>query len=208
MWNSIKNRIRHYMTRRKWRKDNAHNGTYMGGYFNIKTVSVGKETYGLINIINHNEKNRLIIGNYCSIAPDVVFVLSGEHPLNHISTFPFKTHTIKCQKYEAESNGDIIVEDDVWIGTGAKIMSGVHIHQGAVIAAGAVVTKDVCPYEVVGGVPAKLLKKRFNQNIIDELLRVDYAALDRQEIEEHINDLYVPLTCVEQLSWMPKRGDK
>lgn len=177
----------------------------MGGYFEINTVSVGKETYGLLNIISHNEVNRLEIGNYCSIAPNVVFVLSGEHATDYISTFPFKTHTLKSQKYEAESHGNIIVDDDVWIGTGAIIMSGVHIHQGAVIAAGAVVTKDVQPYEIVGGIPAKTLRKRFEQDIINELLNVDYSALDKQQIKEHIDDLYVPLTSVEQLCWMPKQ---
>ena len=205
MWSSIKNRLTHYIARRKWREVNAHNGTYMGGYFEINTVSVGKETYGLLNIISHNEVNRLEIGNYCSIAPNVVFVLSGEHATDYISTFPFKTHTLKSQKYEAESHGNIIVDDDVWIGTGAIIMSGVHIHQGAVIAAGAVVTKDVQPYEIVGGIPAKTLRKRFEQDIINELLNVDYSALDKQQIKEHIDDLYVPLTSVEQLCWMPKQ---
>ena len=84
-------------------------------------------------------------------------------------------------------------------------MSGVHIHQGAVIAAGAVVTKDVQPYEIVGGIPAKTLRKRFEQDIISELLHVDYNALDKQQIKEHIDDLYVPLTSVEQLCWMPKK---
>lgn len=205
MWSSVKKRFKCYYARRKWRKINSHNETYMGEYFDSSVVSVGKETYGLINIISHNLDSKLIIGSFCSIAPNVVFVLSGEHASNCISTFPFKTHILKCQNNEARSHGDIIVDDDVWIGTGATIMSGVHIHQGSIIAAGAVVTKDVQPYEIVGGVPAKLIKKRFENKIINELLKVNYKALNKQMIEEHIDDLYTPLTSIQQIFWLPKQ---
>ena len=122
-------------------------------------IDVGKNTYGPINALMFNRDSKLIIGNFCSIAPRVSFIVSADHYTNHISSFPFKVKVLG-ESYEGVSKGDIIVDDDVWIGYGATIMSGVHIGQGAVVAAGAVVTKDVPPYAIVGGVPAKVIKYR------------------------------------------------
>ena len=98
----------------------------MGTPFNVELVSVGNKSYGVLNVINHSDNYRLIIGNYCSIAPDVTFIVCGEHAINHISTFPFKAHCFE-ERFEAVSKGDIVIEDDVWIGTKAIIMSGVTI---------------------------------------------------------------------------------
>ena len=86
---------------------------------------------------------------------------------------------------ETQAKGDIIVNDDVWIGDSALILSGVEIGQGAVIAAGAVVTEDVPPYAVVGGVPARVIKYRFTDDVIKELVKIDYAKVDRKFIELH-----------------------
>lgn len=202
----IRNQIRLYLTRRRWRKLNFNNDTYMGDYFDPEVVSVGIKSYGLLNIINHNKNSKLRIGNYCSIAPEVVFILNGEHNLGTISTFPFKTHCLKTERFEAGTNGDIQIDDDVWIGYGATIMSGVHIGQGAVIAARAVVTKDVEPYEIVGGVPAKKIGMRFNSSMVEEAKLIDYSKLTPQMIEAHSNELYMNLIDVGQLDWLPKRG--
>lgn len=79
-----------------------------------------------------------------------------------------------------------MIKDDVWIGAQATIMSGVTIGQGAVIGAKALVTKDVPPYAIVGGVPAKVIKYRFEKEIIDELLKIDFSKLDYKVIKEHI----------------------
>ena len=202
---SVINRIKLYLARKKWRKANPQNDTYMGNYFPAEIVSVGIKSYGLLNIVSHNVTSKLRIGNYCSIAPEVVFILSGEHKTNTISTFPYKTHCLNNVACEAESNGDIIVEDDVWIGSGATIMSGVHIGQGAVVAARAVVTKDVCPYEIVGGVPAKKISQRFDDHLVEELSKIDYGSLTEQMIAEHTSELYCALKDVRQLAWLPKR---
>ena len=108
-------------------------------------------------------------------------------------------------KINSRSKGAIIVDDDVWIGYGATIMSGVHIGQGAVVAAGAVVTKDVPPYAIVGGVPAKVIKYRIEPEMIEELLKIDYGKLTKEDIAKHIDDLYTELNDPSQLDWMPKK---
>lgn len=113
-----------------------------------------------------------------------VLFWGGEHRLDCISTYPFQAKVLK-KEAETQAKGDIIVNDDVWIGDSALILSGVEIGQGAVIAAGAVVTEDVPPYAVVGGVPARVIKYRFTDDVIKELVKIDYAKVDRKFIELH-----------------------
>ena len=187
---------------RKWHNINKHNTTAPINKFPISCVSVGKETYGGLYILSFDEQHKLMIGSYCSIAPNVVFLLSADHYSNHISSFPFKVK-ILGKDAEGVSKGDIKVDDDVWIGYGATIMSGVHIGQGAIIAAGAVITKDVPPYAIVAGVPAKVVKYRFSQELIEE---IDYSKLEKEDIEKHIGELYIELKDINQLNWMPKKS--
>ena len=186
---SIKTQIQEYLFKRKWRKHNSHNETYPEGVFDEKLVTVGRKTYGRLYVSMFSNEYSLRIGNFCSIGPKVSFLLSSDHQLNYISTFPFKVK-YGIEKFEGISKGNIIVEDDVWIGYGAIILSGVHIGQGAVVAAGAVVTKDVPPYAIVGGNPAKVLRYRFEQEIIDELLKIDFSLLKDEMIVKNIQEFY------------------
>ncbi|XBB98971.1 CatB-related O-acetyltransferase [Streptococcus thermophilus] len=133
-----------------------------------------------------------------------MFVLSGDHYTNHISSYPYRVW-IMNEKKEGVSKGNIIVDDDVWIGFRSTILSGVHIGQGAIVAAGSVVTKDVPPYAIVGGVPAKVIKYRFSPEMITELLKVDYNQLTEELVKEHIEDLYRDLEDTSQLWWFPKK---
>lgn len=188
--------------KRMWKKKNSKNGTIAMERFNEDAVHVGDYSYGELNIVSFNNQTKLYIGRFVSIAQNVVFLLDVEHNINTISTYPFKAKLFDGED-EATSKGDIIIDDDVWIGYGATVMSGIHIGQGAIIAAGAIVTKDVPPYAIVGGVPAKVIKYRFSLDIINELLKVDYSKLTDDMVKEHIDDLYNELTNVKQFDWMP-----
>ena len=172
-------------------------------------VSVGNKTYGGLCVLSFDDHSKVEIGNYCSIAPNVTFAVSSDHFVNHLSTYPFKA---KMQnKQEGVSKGNIIIDDDVWIGYGAIILSGVHIGQGAIIAAGAVVTNDVLPYSIVGGVPAKMIKSRFSDSIIEYLMTLDYSKINDVMICEHLDDLYLDIdkleldTIKEMFEWFPKK---
>ena len=204
----LKQKVTNKRIRKEWRNLNKHNDTMLINTRSASNIRVGNFTYGSVNSYNENLDYTLKIGNFCSIAPEVVFLLAVDHNLDTISTFPFKVKCLQSIPKEAISKGDIVIDDDVWIGYGAMILSGVHIGQGAVIAAGAVVTKDVDPYTIVGGVPAKPIKKRFSEDLIAELLNVDYSKLTKKMISDHINELYCPLTSIEQLSWMPRKEMK
>lgn len=183
--------------RYKWAKANKNNGTIAMSVFDMGLVSVGDSSYGELNVTTFSDRHRLIIGNYVSIAQHVTFLLDVEHRLDCISTYPFKVKIAESERQEAFAKGDIVVDDDVWIGYGATVMSGVHIGQGAVVAAGAVVTKDVPPYAIVGGVPAKIIKYRFDDDIIRILQQVDYSKIDRDLVRGNIDLLYQEIRTVD-----------
>ncbi|MEC5270294.1 CatB-related O-acetyltransferase [Heyndrickxia coagulans] len=177
----------------KWRILNKHNFTTVERLFPLNVVNVGNNSYGSLDVFTWNAENeKLVIGNYVSIAPGVKFVLGGNHRLDSFSTYPFKVMMLG-DKNEATSKGRIIVEDDVWIGMDSLILSGVTIGKGAVIAARSVVTKDVPPYSVVAGNPAKVIKYRFDEDIIGELKTIDFNKIDYKFVEKNISDLYKPL---------------
>lgn len=139
-------------------------------------ISVGKHTYGKLIVDSYpGSETKLTIGKYCSISRDVRFITGGIHPVDWVALFPFRI------KWKMEgllddgmptTNGSITVNNDVWIGTGSTILSGVTIGNGAIIMAGAIVTKDVAPYSIVGGIPAKEVKKRFSEDIINKFQQI------------------------------------
>ena len=180
--------------RRKWRKQNGHNLTTAKNCFNARCVTVGKGTYGELDVRHFGNPNeRVVIGNYCSIGPECVFMTGGEHRYDGLSTYPFRVKLGLCGN-ESVTRGPIVVEDDVWLGFRATVMSGVRIGKGAVVAAGALVTKDVPPYAIVGGVPAKVIKYRFPETVIKELEKVDFNALTVQQAVSCIDIFDIALT--------------
>lgn len=206
MINIIKQKIRKTKAQKEWRRRNKNNYTKMDNYFSIDNVFVGRYTYGKLNVhVYTNDQSRLYIGDYCSIANGVIFILHDDHPVSYFSTFPFRNKVLGNRKIESISKGDIVVGDDVWIGTNAIILSGVSIGQGAIIAAGAVVTGNIPAYAIVGGVPAKVIKYRFSEEIIKELLNIDFAAIDKDFVSKHEYLFYKEITSTVDLKMFPQR---
>lgn len=182
---------------------------YLKNVINSKNIIVGD--YTIYNDFYHDprdfEKNnvlyqypinndKLIIGKFCSIACNAKFMFtSGNHNLGSLSTYPFP---IFFDEWGLDSKnitdawnnkGDIVVGNDVWIGYDAIIMPGVHIGDGAIIGAKSLVTKDVEPYSIVGGVPAKQIRKRFDDSTIQILEDIKWWDWPEEKIKESIDDI-------------------
>lgn len=188
----LKRKYKNYRCKVKWEKVNKHNHTYAGTTFDINKVKVGKNTYGMLNVIHYeNPSAQLIIGNYCSIAENVYFLLGGEHHPKDISNYTFCVLGDKEKVLnDMDTKGPIVIKDDVWIGFNSLILSGVTIGQGAIVAAGSVVTKNVPSYAVVGGVPAKIIKYRFEDEIISKLKGFSYLDISEKNIKKNIDCFY------------------
>ena len=139
----------------------------------------------------NNEK--LIIGKFCSIACGAKFLFnSANHTLKSLSTYPFALlfDEWNMNKKDVASGwdnkGDIVIGNDVWIGYKAIILAGVKIGDGAIIGAVALVTKDVLAYSIIGGVPAKIIRKRFSEDIINELEILKWWDWPKQKIAQNI----------------------
>lgn len=161
-----------------------------------KSVSVGRFTYGVSNIFIHTwvEPETLKIGRYCSIAGNVQVYMGGSHRTDWISTYPFGTiyhDYLKSKRVPGhpKSNGDVVIGNDVWIGYGATIMSGLSIGDGAVIGANAHVVKDVPPYAIVSGNPAQIIRSRFSPKIIDLLLQWRWWEFSYLQVDQLVKYL-------------------
>jgi len=198
--NKIKNRLYNRKFFKAWKMKNKNNFAFPGIISSVDKIEslnrleIGEKSYGEINFWDlHTSSNMLRIGSYCSIGPGVIFMLGAEHNTSTISSYPFRVKLYGTEK-EAMSKGDIVVGDDVWIGMDSKILSGVRIGQGAIVAAGSVVTKDVEPYSIVGGNPAKHIRYRFSENLREKLLKTDIVKLFNSFTKDNIDLIYTPLT--------------
>ena len=196
--------------RLQWRGKNRHNGTTQENSFPHNLVTVGIGTYGPIKVSTCGDGHTVNIGNYCSIAQDVVFIINNDHPIHHASTFPFRAKVLG-QDEKQSSKGDIVIGDDVWLATGACILSGVSVGQGAGVCARAVVTQDVPPYAIVAGVPAHVVKYRFSENVIRALLGIDYSQLGEAFVRQNIDLFCEDIDCEKARTLAEKlrgRSDK
>ena len=162
---------------------------------------IGKYTYGVhnINVKSWGEGFNVNIGSFCSIADDITIFVGGNHNTNWISTYPFgHIHKNIFNKFNGEghpsSKGNVNIGNDVWIGSSVTIMSGVNIGDGAVIAANSHVVKNVEPYSIYGGNPAKLIKYRFSEEQIKKILDIKWWEWN----DEKIND-NAELLCSENI---------
>ncbi len=153
---------------------------------------IGRGSYGIPLVHDWKEGSTLKIGSFCSIAEDVNIFLGGHHRSDWITTFPFPAFISTPEPIEgyAFSRGDVVIGNDVWLCTGAVILSGVIIGHGAVVAAGAVVTQDVEPYSIVAGNPARCVRFRFAETERQALLRLEWWNWPEELIVQAI-----PLLC-------------
>jgi acetyltransferase-like isoleucine patch superfamily enzyme len=158
-------------------------------------MTFGKYTYGVPNIHWSNDNAKLVVGNFCAIASNVNIYLGGNHRTDWITTYPFgHIHQHKFNMFNGighpATKGDVIIGNDVWIGNNVTIMSGVMIGDGVVIANNSHIVKNIEPYSLVGGNPAKLIKYRFTSEQIEQLLKIKWWYWD----DEKINN-FTPLLC-------------
>lgn len=158
------------------------------------------------NVLYHYAVNRekLVIGKFCSIACGAKFLFnSANHALGSLSTYPFPIFfeewdlTVENIPRAWDNKGNIVVGNDVWIGYEAVVLAGVTIGDGAVIGARAVVTHDVPPYAIMGGVPAKLIRKRFDDDTIQSLLSLRWWDWPEERIAANLEA--IQSGCLERL---------
>lgn len=173
----------------------------VGKACNISQTTFGRYSYcGLeCQIVNAE------IGSFCSIS-DHVFIGGAEHPMDWLSTSPVFQNTRhsgpkkRFAKFDLPKTKKTIIGNDVWIGHGVTIKQGVTVGNGAVIGSNALVTKDVQPYSVVGGVPAKIIKYRFDLPIINRLEEIQWWNLPDEEITKRIDLFHLKNLTLEELN--------
>lgn len=144
--------------------------------------NIGHQSYDNGAVVYRWSDAEINIGKYCSISYDVNFVIDdGGHTYNTITSYPFKSNKIS-------ENRGIEIGNDVWVGLGSTILYGVKIGDGATIAAGSVVTKDVEPYTVVGGVPAKIIKEKCTREEAQQMQKIAWWDWGQETIENRVED--------------------
>ena len=179
---------------------------FLKNFISRKNIFVGDYTYYddpmgperfEDNVLYHFDfiGDKLIIGKFCAIARDVQFIMNGaNHPMDGLSTYPFYIFGNGWEKSipradDQNIKGNTVVENDVWIGYHATIMPGVTIGHGAIVASKAVITKDVPPYSVVGGNPAKVIRMRFDENTIERLIDIAWWNWPVERITKHLKSI-------------------
>ncbi len=151
-------------------------------------IHIGEYTYGDPHIFIGGEKYHVYIGKFCSIADGVKIIIGGEHRTDWITTYPFGyvINDFQPNPGHPTAKGDIHIGNDVWIGMGSTILSGVAIGDGAVIGAESLISKDVDDYEIVAGNPARHIRYRFSEKQIKALKRIRWWDWPIEKIKESV----------------------
>ena len=168
------------------RKDHRDSGTFMQRNPQYAGHNIGEWTYGHPAIPSADHVDPVTIGRFCSIASGVTIFAGHDHRTDWVSTYPFQVAfpDEPALPFPSKTKGPVVIGNDVWIGTDVMILSGVRIGNGAVIAARSVVTRDVAPYAIVAGVPARLVRYRFDETTRDLLERIAWWNWPLEKIRE------------------------
>lgn len=160
--------------------------TFMINHPDYKGFSIGEWTYGHPRVPRGDDGTTLKVGRFCAFASGVTILTGCNHRTDWISTYPFQSifGPDRGLPFPSRSKGDVEIGHDVWVGVDALILSGVTVGTGAVVAARSVVTKDVPPYAIVVGSPARIVKYRFDQDTINALLAIAWWDWPLSKIEE------------------------
>ena len=161
-------------------------------YANYK---IGEYSYGYPIILTWGTENEsLTVGKFCSFADNVTILLGGEHRSDWLTTYPFNALFKEFSSFRGhpKSKGSVEIGNDVWVGCNAIILSGVKIGDGAIVGAGSVVTKDVPAYAIVAGNPAKIIRMRFSDSVIEELLKIKWWDWSFERIRKNMHLMLSP----------------
>ena len=149
---------------------------------------IGRASYGDLTIAAYPGDADLVMGAYCSVAAKVTVLLGGEHRTDWVTTYPFSAILPEYRDIAGHprTRGDVVIGNDVWIGREAMILSGVTIGDGAVIGARAVVNRDVPPYGIVAGNPARLVRLRFSEATVARLLEIAWWAWPEERVRRAV----------------------
>lgn len=192
----------------EWRNPRNLTRIHLAALVRRHGFSIGDHTYGRPKVRFADSGRKLTIGAYCSIADGVEIMLGGNHRTEWVATFPFGSFPDAWPgenlAYVPGTRGDVTIGNDVWIGSGAMILSGVRIGDGAAVGARAVVARDVEPYGVVAGNPAKLLRRRFDEDTIAQLVEAAWWDLPDRDLRglvpllqsEHVGELIAAVRVI------------
>jgi acetyltransferase-like isoleucine patch superfamily enzyme len=158
---------------------------------------IGDYSYGTPVIRSWGEGTTLAIGRFCSIADNVQIFLGGNHRLDWVTTYPFIKELgwpEQSNSAASQSRGNVVIGNDVWIGSHATILSGVTLGDGCIVGAHSVVAKDVAPYDIVVGNPARVTRARFHPSIVEALLDIKWWHWENEKIRK-----FIPLLMSENL---------
>ncbi|MEU8118111.1 CatB-related O-acetyltransferase [Spirillospora sp. NPDC049024] len=202
-----------------------HRVVFLKALVSSPTIIVGEYTYyddpdhatdfEHRNVLYAFGPERLVIGKYCAIATGTRFLMAGaEHPTMGVSTFPFTMFGGQWAEETLDivtdmpSRGDTVVGNDVWFGYQSVVMPGVRIGDGAIIAAGAVVTTDVPPYTIVGGNPARQIRRRFDDADVDRLRHAAWWDWPAGLVTEHARTIMAGTPAdIERIAAQHRRGE-